>query len=142
MKITHISKDDFVRAVKHTSLSENGRDMAFEVLVLGKTQADVARAYEIKKQWVSKVVGIAKKAFLERVEPDLAQTVRIELELPANLAKELLELANSLAACNKPAVYAEAINVMQSASEAARVLLEPKKRGRPPADKSQEDNED
>ncbi|UWE19349.1 hypothetical protein [Herbaspirillum huttiense] len=97
MKILRMPQEAFMKAA--TSVSKRGFApetlmMAKEVLVKGRAPIEVAREHNIAPSQLNAAVAKIRKAYQENPE-NASGVVRVELDLPSELALELQNFAES-----------------------------------------------
>lgn len=123
MKLKRITSDRFQQLASQTRLKENARQLAYEVLVEGKTPAFVASKSGMTHQRVLLAVGVIERAYFADQSGDGTGWVSLQMEAPESVALRLDELFQALKTSNDEAKEVEISKFLLEAIASARRLL-------------------
>jgi len=102
MKLVRLSPDVFDRVVASTKMQERARDLAREVLVGGRSQAEVAASGGAARQWVSRSVAAVSATYFAHQEVGEGADdalVQIQVTVPGAIAQSLTRFAQAFEIC-------------------------------------------
>lgn len=119
---THrLTKEQFLAASNKTRVYDQGKEVAFKVLVEGVPESEVVEMFGVKRQWVARVVQTVLKKHLE--SPAEAADCTVEITVPTPLAHELQQLQLSFERCTDSAAKSNALTTMLRAIKTAQTKM-------------------
>jgi DNA-binding transcriptional regulator LsrR (DeoR family) len=128
-KISRVSKQDFNRVLGQTRMLAANQQIAYAVLVDGKTQAEVAEATGQSRSNIQRIVEQARGYVELSMADDGSTWVRVDVDMPKSLVEAWAVLSGELMKCKAPKVSQAIIGRVLNAIDHGTKTLKATKRG-------------